>query len=285
MLRQWTALVCLPIAAALTLVLSGCTDSTAPAPLPLEHAANATPNPAQTEGSEHAHKPGGHGGNIVAIGRDNYHAEAVFEKGGTLKLYMLGQDEARVQEVESQELTAYVKPEGAAESIALPLRAAPQPGDAPGQTSQFVGRIPAGLAGQSLEVTIPSLRIAGERFRVGFTSASPAHEEAMPAKVADEAERALYLTPGGKYTAADIAANGHLTASQKFKGAKAAHDLQPRLGDAICPITLTRANPKFTWIVGGKAYEFCCPPCVDEFVQTAKEHPEAIKEPTDYVKK
>ena len=40
--------------------------------------------------AEHAHKPGAHGGTIVEIGRDNYHAEAVFEKGGVLRLYTLG---------------------------------------------------------------------------------------------------------------------------------------------------------------------------------------------------
>jgi multiple sugar transport system substrate-binding protein len=38
----------------------------------------------------------------------------------------------------------------------------------------------------------------------------------------------------------------------------------------ICPISKTKAAPKFSWVVGGKTYQFCCPPCVDEFVQTAK---------------
>src|SRR5262245_6972704 len=56
-------------------------------------------------GEEHAHKPSAHGGIVVSIGRDSYHAEAVFEKGGTLRLYMLGQDETKVLEVESQTLT------------------------------------------------------------------------------------------------------------------------------------------------------------------------------------
>jgi YHS domain-containing protein len=65
----------------------------------------------------------------------------------------------------------------------------------------------------------------------------------------------------------------------------AAHDLKPKQGDKICPITLTKANPKFTWVVGGKEYAFCCPPCVDEFVKAAKEHPDEIKEPRDYVRK
>jgi hypothetical protein len=107
----------------------------------------------------------------------------------------------------------------------------------------------------------------------------------MPAKVEDEEERQLYLTPGGMYTEDDVKANGNMTASQKFKGQMASHDLQPRPGDRICPITLTRANPKFTWVVGGNAYQFCCPPCIDEFLQTAKESPGKIKQPEDYVQK
>jgi hypothetical protein len=107
----------------------------------------------------------------------------------------------------------------------------------------------------------------------------------MPAKVNDEEERKLYLTPGGKYTEADIKANGGVTASQKFRGFVARHDLKPKPGDRICPITLTKANPACAWVVGGKRYEFCCPPCVDEFVNAAKESPEELKEPEDYVKK
>ena len=90
-------------------------------------------------------------------------------------------------------------------------------------------------------------------------------------KVAKEKE--LYLTPGGKYSTDDIAANGNMTASQKFKGLRASHDAKPKVGDKLCPISMTKASPKFTWIVGGQAYQFCCPPCIDEFVRTAKEKP------------
>jgi YHS domain-containing protein len=223
---------------------------------------------------------------VIEIGRDRYHAEAVFEKDtGVVRLYTLGQDEAKVQEVEEQTLAAFARAEGATDAVSLVFKPEPRPDDAPGKTSQFVARLPRELWGKRLDVTIPTLRIDGERYRVAFTSATGSHEEAEPpAKIADEAERKLYLTPGGKYTQADVEANGHQTASEKFKGAMAAHDLKPQPGDKICPITLTKANAKFTWIVGGKAYEFCCPPCVDEFVQTAKEHPEAIKEPEAYVK-
>ena len=134
---------------------------------------------------------------------------------------------------------------------------------------------------------MPNIVIAGERFRLGFSTepATDHNSEGMPTKVADEQERELYLTPGGLYTQEDIAANGSVTVSQKFKGVMAAHDLHPKEGDMLCPITFTKANPKFTWIVGGKPYQFCCPPCVDEFVATAKREPTAIKDPDDYIKR
>ena len=50
-------------------------------------------------------------------------------------------------------------------------------------------------------------------------------------------------------------------------------------------LSLTKANRKFTWVVGGKTYVFCCPPCVEEFVRRAKEQPQEIKDPEMYVKR
>lgn len=268
------------------LALAGCSNQSggnaggaAPASPPAS-TATTTPKP----GEDHGHKPSAHGGIIVPIGSDSYHAEAVFEKGGTLRLFMLGKDESKVLEVEAQPLTAYAKPEGGTEATSFVLRPTPQQGDKEGMTSLFLGHLPRELAGQRLEVTIPSIRIGGERFRVGFASAP--HKEDMPVSdLSAEAEKKLYLTPGGIYTQADIQANGNQTASRKFKGFQPKHDLKPKVGDKICPVTLTKANPECAWVVGGKKYEFCCPPCVEEFVQWAKEKPGEIKEPGEYVKK
>lgn len=280
--------------AAFLVAASGCGQAP-PLPAAAGVAANgATPSApsasvatAMASQEEHAHKPGMNGGIIVPIGRDSYHAEAVFEKEGTLSIYMLGQDEGRVQEVEVQKLTAFVKPVGGADAQSLAIEAAPQEGDATGKTSRFKGALPVALQGQAVEVTIPNIRINGERFRVGFPSVLPgSHEgELMPEALGDDESRALYLTPGGKYTQADIAANGNQTGGQKFRGFVPKHDLKPKVGDKICPVTLTKANPQCSWIVGGKVYEFCCPPCVEEFVKLAKEQPDEIKEPSDYVKR
>jgi YHS domain-containing protein len=284
----------LALAAAVVAYVAGCDGwrgTSSPSGEKKEQGDHPQANAKNAKEDEHGHKPGGHGGNIIEIGRDKYHAEAVFEKGGGVRLYTLGNDEAIVQEVESQTLTAYIKPEGGTESIVVELKPLPQPGDTEGKTSLFFGQLPKDLQDRKVEVTVPSMKIAGERFRIGFKNVTEAHEEGtahkeepMPAKVADDAEKKLYLTAGGKYTEADIKANGNMTASQKFKSLKAAHDLKPKPGDKICPITLTKASPNFTWVVDGKTYEFCCPPCVDEFVQNAKENPTSIKKPGDYVK-
>ncbi|MBX3452515.1 MAG: hypothetical protein KF777_23440 [Planctomycetaceae bacterium] len=256
--------------------------------------APANPNPATVTSnpggvampaeSDHAHKPGSHGGIIVPIGTDSYHAEAVIEKGGAFRLLTLGKDESRIQEVDEQPIKAYVKVVGQPDAVPVDLIATPQEGDRPGQTSQFLGELPEDLRGKPLEITIPNIRINGERFRVGFTTQTETHQEEMPASLPAAEEQALYLTPGGKYTEADIAANGKVTASQKFKGLMSSHNAKPNPGDKICPISMTRANPNFTWIIGGLPYQFCCPPCVDEFVKLAKEHPEEVKTPDTYIK-
>lgn len=237
-----------------------------------------------TNTSEHGHKAGAHGGIMVSLGRDSYHAEAVFEKGGVLRLYTLGNDESRVIDIEKQTLKAFVKAEGDSASQPFSIEPEPQEGDAEGHTSQFTGQLPEGLDGKKLSVTIPNIVIAGERFRMGFESTIAEHDEVMPDKVTEEAERQLYLSPSGLYTAADIQANGGTTATAKFKGMMSTHNNNPQSGDKICPISLTKANPQFTWIVGGKSYEFCCPPCVDEFVKLAKTSPDEIKAPESYVK-
>lgn len=257
----------------------GCSSDSIPA--------GRTANTASTTKAEgdHAHKPSERGGILVPIGSDKYHAEAVFEKGGKLRLFTLGQNEAQVLEVEAQELAASVRVAGDTVWEPLVLKSESQRDDKPGTTSQFVGTLPKAMVGKPVIVKISALRIGGERFRIAFESKPESTEHAIPTKVVDDDEKKLYLIPGGKYTEADIEANGNVVASQKFKGLKANHDLKPKAGDKICPITLTSASPKFSWVVDGKTYEFCCPPCVDEFVLLAKENPAEIKPPEEYRQK
>jgi len=249
--------------------------------------ASATSTNASAESNtEHGHKSGAHGGIMVSLGRDSYHIEAVVDSEGSIRLYTLGKDETRVSEVESQTLKGFIKADGDAESQSISFEPSPQEGDSEKMTSLFIGKLPSEFVGRKLDVTIPNIRIAGERFRLGFQSGQESHGDLpeMPDKLAASEEQDLYLTPGGRYTSADIAANGNVTATQKFKGVKSAHDMNPKEGDRICPITETKANPKFTWMIDGKPYQFCCPPCIDEFVKTAKAASDPLPEPDSFMK-
>ncbi|MEJ7590956.1 MAG: hypothetical protein WKF77_05360 [Planctomycetaceae bacterium] len=107
----------------------------------------------------------------------------------------------------------------------------------------------------------------------------------MPPQVVDAEEQNLFRSPAGRYSLADIAANGNLFPSEKFSGFRARHDYRPQSGDQLCPITRTKAHRDCTWIVGGQTYKFCCPPCIAEFVRQAKTQPENILPPHAYVMK
>lgn len=105
----------------------------------------------------------------------------------------------------------------------------------------------------------------------------------MPSPLSQAAQQELYFTPAGLYSSADIAANGNRTAADRFRDFRAEHDANPQPGDRLCPVTQTKANPDCRWVIGGREYQFCCPPCIDEFVRTAKVDPDRILLPEAYV--
>lgn len=231
---------------------------------------------------DHDHPQGMMGGVICSIGGDRYHAEAVIEEGGALAIYTLAHDPTEVQEVQQQALTAYAKREHSGTSTVILLEPDPTPGDRDGMTSRFSGQLPEQLLRDSLYLTVPQLRIEGERFVLRFKISSPSHGD-MPAGVGGREAAELYLTPGGRYTEADIEANGRATAMEKYAGFRAAHDFSPLPGELVCPISRTKANPQCRWIIGGETYFFCCPPCIDEFLVLAKSQPDALLPPQEYV--
>jgi hypothetical protein len=231
---------------------------------------------------DHQHPPGEQGGAIISLADDRYHVEALVEQGGQLRIFTLGRDPTEMIDVELQPLTAYVRREQLA-AVVVKLEPDPQPDDPPGRTSQFAGQLPSELEGIPLRVTVTGLRIGRSRYRLGFVWGDDLHLPTMPAKVEDEEERRLYLVAGGRYSEADIEANGGLTPSEKFAGFRAEHDFNTQPGDPLCPITRTKANPQCDWTIDGQRYEFCCPPCIDEFVRMAKEEPERIESPDAYV--
>ena len=118
-------------------------------------------------------------------------------------------------------------------------------------------------------------------YRVWNAGASPPQ---MPTQLPASEEQELHLSPGGNYTMADIKANGSMVPSQKYRSFQARHDYDPVIGDRLCPVTRTKANDSCTWTVNGHIYQFCCPPCIDEFVRLAKEHPDQLLPPEAYFK-
>jgi YHS domain-containing protein len=157
----------------------------------------------------------------------------------------------------------------------------PLASDPAGSASRFVGKDDRLQKASEIEGTVSAV-VKGKPYAGDFQIRELA---AGPAKKADDQDTALYLKPGGAYTQSDIDANGRVTPRVKYKGFVATHDIKPKVGDRLCPVTLTKSNAKLTWVVAGKTYEFCCPPCLDEFVQMAKEKPGELKTPQDYVKK
>ena len=76
---------------------------------------------------------GPHGGGIVELGEDEYHAEVVVDHDShAVIVYVLGKDAKTAEAVGAAEIT--ITPEG---KDALTLKAAPQPGDAEGKSSKF----------------------------------------------------------------------------------------------------------------------------------------------------
>lgn len=227
-----------------------------------------------------------HGGQIQSVG-DN-HLEAALGPNGSVSLYVMGITESIACPLPVTTLWAKT---GTGETRVM-LHAAPLPGEPKGQASVFTGELPAEMAGKATALTLAVPLPGGERtvrFDLGpgaVASAVPMHDAAatvVTASAITPAQKALFLTPGGAYTQADIRANGGVTPDQKYQGMMANHHLHPQKGTSTCPITMTQANTKFPWVVGGKKYLFCCPPCITEFVRQAKTHPHDLKPPDSYI--
>jgi YHS domain-containing protein len=235
------------------------------------------PSAARSPQADHPHESA-HGGQIQSVGR-HAHVEAVWVDG-RIRVHVLESDAVRSRTIRATVLPAELIPADGGPGRSVSLRA--QEPDAAGAASTFEAEMPSGIRGRfHLTVSVP---IDGSTYRVRVELGTSAHAEmALPAPEAPEAERALFLSPGGAYTASDIEANGGSTPSIRFREFQAEHDLHPQKGDSLCPITKTRANPRCSWVIGGRTYLFCCPPCVTEFVKRAKKNPAELKLPSAYV--
>ncbi len=257
------------------LFIAGCKDQPSPSPAPTQ------PDPGKTarhDATDHGHAEKG----IKSIG--DHHGKLLVEAGGTLRLFVLGKDERQVATIERQQLQAHLQAEGETEAVKVLLESDPQPGDPEGKTSQFVGQVPEPLRGKALDVTFPQITIGGQRNFAEFKSVPGSGHGDMPKGVSGAKEKELFFTAAGKYTEDDIKANGPQTPKQKYRGMRANHR-KPQPGELMCPVTDNKSDTRCAWIVGGKRYEFCCPPCIEDFVELAKTQPEMIKDPASYVKK
>ena len=93
-----------------TVIVIGCSQPTATPPAAANPATvtpsdetvtttSATPAAKGASPEEHPHIPGAHGGIVIPIGPDSYHAEATVEMDGRSRYLVRVADEARSQEV------------------------------------------------------------------------------------------------------------------------------------------------------------------------------------------
>ncbi len=219
---------------------------------------------------------------VVAIDKENrFHAEAAFDPGGRVRLYTFGRELTEVRPVAARTVCAAVRGHDGADEYAVMLRPEPQDTDPPGTASRFVGRLPPAMWRDHLRLVVWSLLIDGDRFLFEIDASGLPPDPTLTERAA-AVEAALYSNPGGKYREEDIRANGAAAASRKYRGERPAHNDKPVAGERVCPVTRSRGDPRFVWLIGGREYRFCCPPCIDEFVATAKERPDEVREPDFY---
>lgn len=114
---------------AFALAVAGCGGG--PAPTPAGSSATSSVEPAHNH-PEH----GPHGGDLVELGDEEYHAEIVHETDGKLSVYILDGAATNMVPIDATEISLNVVHDGEAEQIAL--AAMPQESDAAGQSSRFV---------------------------------------------------------------------------------------------------------------------------------------------------
>jgi hypothetical protein len=124
----------LAVPALLSLVISGCGDSTTSNP---DTATNGTPS-ATEAGHEHAHaSEGPHGGTLIELGNEEYHAELVHdEQAGSVTIYLLDSAAKVSVPIEAADVSINLAHEGRGEQFKLSASA--DESDPQGKSSRFV---------------------------------------------------------------------------------------------------------------------------------------------------
>jgi YHS domain-containing protein len=244
-------------------------------------------NPAEPPKVAHDHsKEGPHGGALAEWGDHEYHVEfKIDHSAGRATIYILDGEAKSARPIAAEQLTLTLK---LTSPVTVSLRPEPQPGDQAKSASRFVGTHDALKQKQAFAGTV-SAQVGAKRYSGDFTeiphNSHPGEPAEPSAAQPTQREKDLFLKPGGIYTQADIERNGSIVPSVKYRGVAFDHDDNLKPGDKICPVTVNKADEKCDWWVNGKQYLFCCPPCLEKFVRQAKESPEKIKEPSEYIKK
>lgn len=128
-------LLSLSSAVALALAASGCGAPTAEPPVPVAaHDDHATHDDHAHGGDAHP-EHGPHGGDLVELGEEEYHAEVV-HKAGTVTVYVLDGAAQVAVPINATELTINLTHDGKPEQF--PLAASPEAGEAAGMSSRFM---------------------------------------------------------------------------------------------------------------------------------------------------
>jgi hypothetical protein len=97
---------------------------------------HAVPKGVNVQDQPHEHEHGPHGGHLVELGEEEYHAEVVFDaKAAKITIYLLDSKAKNPSPGDVKEVTLKLTIDGKPESFAVP--AAPQAGDPQGKSSRF----------------------------------------------------------------------------------------------------------------------------------------------------
>lgn len=143
----------------------------------------STPRPAPPQSADtdvgHDHDSHGpHGGELLELGAEEYHAELVHdEKQQTVTIYILNGSATSGVPIEAREVTINLVNKGQAAQFALP--AVPDAGDPPGTSSRFQSRDVQ--LHEQLETASPApqlvVDIAGKQYRGAIEHAEHGHDD------------------------------------------------------------------------------------------------------------
>ncbi|HUG20492.1 MAG TPA: hypothetical protein VMM56_16005 [Planctomycetaceae bacterium] len=129
-MKSFTDFLNLLMIAALSLGVAGCNP---------EGSDSAPYNslPVEAPKDEHAHaEHGPHGGDLIELGNEDYHAEMVHGDDDVISFYILGSDAKTAVPISATELIVNVMHDGKPEQFKL--AASPDKGDPEGKSSRFI---------------------------------------------------------------------------------------------------------------------------------------------------